>query len=780
MNISNMILYLRIGHNIKIMSIFLFICLFATLKADNPIVLHFYNESNEQESNLTRNKEEKECFSGFVKRRYNCFKHEECIDCINHTITNRKRFLLSFKLNNETEKRINIYIRSSLLKYSDFLYFLKSLNYIHDIKENLKLEDYVLLIHILDIFKFKKDEIFNQFVRITILSAILNNEKKISNGDLVKKITTSSSVFKSIIYEFGKIYLFDLESLFEEIPEKNIRKKIIQKSSSNFCSNKDFFYLTSGFNDETRKRIRCDIKFIYAFEKIFRLIQPHRVALYYYQSRDIVLCASLSRFCRSCEELCFYAWKDNKFLEHILEAGIFDMARILFFYDCQFSSFSEKFFEKFLSLESIYIFRCSFESTVISYTTFAYIQSLVSILNDIIKSREFSKYLYCSSNRPYKFETFDVKKIINENRNSISQEALNCTKYQIYFSYKIIIDFFVAFKLSILNLGKTEKIGLCFHDISMNELKIQSLDISNNIKFLGICKSKLTDAFLSNILLFPNLKQIKISASSLIFRKQPRSYANHLIMHELVITACKFENPNGIFEFINSMPNVKKFIFHSNDNFSFCLKIFKNNRMKLDNLEYFHIGEKGNYISDYLAFTDLSSIIILKLIVPSQAGSLHKLFFNKRFNNLKWLAIDSFKIESMDKKSLANCITLRVLAMYHSKCKKIYFSELFDRKKEYSLEKIILRDIPIRNLDIVFISNLKHLKVLGIYGAHLYFNLINFFRLFSASSFKQKIKLYFDGKYSLNESIHHFKELSGIEIENKIVWYENDQLIYQF
>ncbi|KAK1347561.1 hypothetical protein LUQ84_003095 [Hamiltosporidium tvaerminnensis] len=68
------------------------------LKAENSFIFHFYNE---EEYNLKCDKEHEMPFSKFIKHRYNCFEHKECINCIKHIITGVDKFSLNFDIEDE-------------------------------------------------------------------------------------------------------------------------------------------------------------------------------------------------------------------------------------------------------------------------------------------------------------------------------------------------------------------------------------------------------------------------------------------------------------------------------------------------------------------------------------------------------------------------------------------------------------------------------------------------------------------------------------------------------
>ncbi|TBU07926.1 hypothetical protein CWI36_0206p0040 [Hamiltosporidium magnivora] len=746
------------------MTIFIILC--SALKADSSIILHFYNEPNEHEKNSEHGKVNIRSFSKFIKKKHKCFEHTECKECVKYIIEDRNKIHLNFDMKSSEKKRASIFISTNVLKYQDFIYFLKVSNEIQDIKENLRFSDFSMLIHILDIFKFKKDKNFSSLIRVFLLSIIYNNQNDYEE-DLIKIITTSSSVFKIILYEFCSIYLLVLDSDFRGISTTSFKKQINENFDDVICSDKKFLEINMEIFNKISKLIRRSQKFEHIFKIIFGSIKPLRVSLYYCELHDDIANILAPSFLISCEALCFENWENMKFIEKIFESLILKNLKTLFFLNCEFSFFKESLLKKFTADSRIYILNSSLETTldfrkpVYSKESIEFLKRLVlKLYNEIRSKKNTSIFLEKNTGKPYKIEKFNINKYIETNRSVGFQEAFNFKDHNIYFKdFFSICENFVTIDFAVINIQKIGKICIRLRDIFTNGLNFKSTDISENIVELYIYASKLTDNFLRDILTLPRLKTICISDCTLVFQKHKSKYAKNLSIDNLSITACDFENQNGVFEFINSMPNIKTFDFHSFKNASFYIDIFKNCRIELNSLENFHYGEKNKFSASYLKFLSKDSITTLQLVVNSKIGSLKELFFEKKLRNVTRFVIYHFKIGTKDKKAMVNCTNMNFFTLYKCEFDKISFFELFDVKKEYAFRNIYLDHIVLKSQDVYFLSNLKQLRWLSLNPR--FADNTAFIRFFCVNSFKPKLTLRCNQENLPGACVYYLKEIFG-------------------
>ncbi|KAK1347558.1 hypothetical protein LUQ84_003093 [Hamiltosporidium tvaerminnensis] len=763
MRVSNKVDIFKNTYTIKIIFTIGSILLIKNIKADMSIIFHFYDPQNQQECNLNCNKEEKMQFSNFIKQRYNCYEHEECIECTRYIIKDPSELILNLddnKSNENNEKKI--YICTDVCKYEDFLYFLKILNEIHDFKENLQVDDFILLIHILDMFKFKKDKKFKQLIRIILLSIIYNCQKNYNKGDLTKKNYISSSLFNCILYEFRKIYFFDLKPNFdkeERVSGEHIKNLIVENFDENFCSGKTYVSIKSEFLIKLSKYIKYNKEFRHGFKNIFKWIKPLRVALDSINSTSDVstMLMSLIYFIPG-EELCFQSWKNAVQLQYMLENFGFEKIRTLFFIDCNFLSFYESYFESFRSLKFIYLFNCQLLNTTISENNYKLVQNIVSIVyNEVEKLMSISKSAEKNINEPFESKLLNGEEFESSMKIFSIPHADYFRKIQIFFANTMPIYFpFVKFELSVLNPQKIRNIAIVLKRFCLSDLNFEGHCVNKNLKSLEIQASCITDELLYSVLLLSNLKKIILLYSKIILKNHETNYRTHILLQELVISWCNFENQERIFKFINSFPNLKSLQITYNKGMDLFRHVFNYNMIKLVHLEKFIFEQERECISEFSNFTGKNSIIELNISYGSKAGFLYSLFSNNKLQNVRKLQINKFIIGARDKNSMVKCVKIRDLIMSNCRFTDISFSELFKIDNEYAIKKILLMDMILSKRDIIFISKLKHLRRLTLNYINISLDLIDLSHLVFRIHSKINMVMLFDSEPSSLE--YHFDE----------------------
>ncbi|TBU05753.1 hypothetical protein CWI36_0584p0010 [Hamiltosporidium magnivora] len=717
MIVSNKVDIFKNTYTLKIIFTIGSILLIKNIKADMSIIFHFYDLQNQQECNLNCNKEEKMQFSNFIKQRYNCYEHEECIQCTRYIIKDPSELILNLddnKCNENNEKKI--YICTDVCKYEDFLYFLKILNEINDIKENLQVDDFILLIHILDMFKFKKDKKFKQIIRIILLSIIYNCQKNYNKGDLTKKNYISSSLFNCILYEFRKIYFFDLKPNFdkeERVSGEHIKNLIVENFDENFCSGKTYVSIKSEFLIKLSKYIKYNKEFKHNFKNIFKWIKPLRVTFDSINSTsDLSMLLPLIYFIPG-EELCFQSWKNAVQLQYILENFGFEKIKTLFFIDCNFLSFYESYFESFRSLKCIYLLDSWLLNATASEKTENLIHNLVSIIsNEIENKTDASKLEKLNTKDLFKKNFLNWDKSLAFNENFLIQNMFNSSKYMIHFSNTLSISLPSAtFKVAILNLQRIFRIDIFLDQNFFIDLNLESMYVSKNVKSLEIKWVDLTDIFLCSVLSLSNLKKVSIFASKFIQKNYETKYMKHISMQELVITHSILIYPERIFKFINSMPNLKKLQISYNTTDIFK-HIFNFNMIELVHLEVFIFQQCGECTSGFPKFTNKNSIINLNISYDFSGSLLYYLFIHKELQNIQILELSRFTISKSDRNSMGSCTKIKDITIIGCRLSGISFFEIFDIKKEYAIKRVTLKDMVLGIHDIIFISNLKHLRFL--------------------------------------------------------------------
>ncbi|TBT98416.1 hypothetical protein CWI37_1764p0020 [Hamiltosporidium tvaerminnensis] len=746
-------------------AVYLFALIFwvEALKLEKQIILHFYTEIHEVEANTERHNEFETSFSKLVKRKYNCYRHKECMECTKLVIRDCDMSPLTFKLEGEEIADRIIFINTNILTYNEFRYFLKSLQAFNDCKENFRIDDCVLIIHILDVFKFKKDKIFHQFIRIVLVSTIYNNRCYCTNSKVLKSITPSSSICKSILYEFCSIYFFDVNSIFGKTSPQLIKKIIKDNFDKDFCSKKQFVQITSKFLVEIDRQMQYNREFKIGLRIFFLLFRPLRMVSYCGENNNHILNSFLFKPYTSTSELCFWAWKDMELLKRTFQNLAFKNVKTLFFFYCQFTSFKENYFKNFTCLRDIYLFHSYGEYKVFSDKSYTFIKNLVSLFYmEIIEDQKLtSRFLkITNNNKPINFAPINMHSIDSTNKIFISQEEFDSENYQIYLSDTITISFSnIEFKVNILDRSKIRKIEMYIYNVYVDRIYFESLYISKNLKGFQIHRAKLSSKFLSEVLLLSNLETIVVTDSTITFPKHTTNYHKHLLMNELSIIGCVLENQDRIFEFINSMPKLKNLTLLSNIDTYFFIKIFENNMIKLSLLEKFHFSEEGTCDSGFLDFLNNDSIIDLNVSFRSKGGSLSELFGNEKMLNIEKLQLEYFKIGFKDRKSIVNYKKMHYLHIFECDFYQISFSELFDKNEECAIEILTSINITIRKCDIIFLSRLRKLRSLSIQTKYRFFDYVDLFRFVRFYSSKLNIEIGFH--QLLWSEKHKFKEIFG-------------------
>ncbi|TBU07686.1 hypothetical protein CWI39_0284p0010 [Hamiltosporidium magnivora] len=750
MKVSDKNTLIKFTFNVNFIYMCVLFFLIENLKAENNFIFHFYNE---EESNLKCDKEHEMPFSKFIKQRYNCLEHKECSNCIKHIITDVDKFSLNFDIKEEEKSEYTIYISKNVLNYDDFRYFLRIIREINDIKENFRIVDCLRLIHIFDIFKFKKDKNFYSFIRILLLSTIYNSKNMYERLDIIKKLNTSSSLFESILYEICNINFFDGKPFLLNILKYNGNEEITEYLSETI-STKSFVNIRLIFLNRICKRMKYNHFFRNTFKLICKVLGSRKVLLNLENSKEVSLSFSMFKMFLSSEVICFYNWRDIKFLQSIIENCIFKNIKSLIFINCLFSSLNESVFENFTELKSIYLFDCSTTNTIFSHKIYNFMKYIVCGLYDEIYNEEkIRKFMTLTNNRYCEPKKINVQSCVPKIKGFYFHDIFDSEKYKIISFDPIVINkSFVTLKTTILNHENFSRAYLILKEALLMTLKFQNTLVKESIRNLYIYNSKLTNEFLFDILLLPNLQGIQITDSTFIFDNYKFKYSEHLLMQELFIVRCESEESDDIFEFINSMPNLKSLKLTPNRNISLFKYVFKYNMMKLKNLEKFEFEDENKCDKGYSNSLYLGKIIGLEINCPFEQGFLYTLFSNQKVENLKKILIYNCNIGLKDKNSMRNYTRIQSLSFTNIKLFGISFCELFDMQKEYMIQDIYISDVKLSKRDLTFISNLKYLRFLFLRTTDEMFDCNDWFQSFHLNPSKVKIEICFANLDRLNKN----------------------------
>ncbi|TBU11744.1 hypothetical protein CWI38_1057p0010, partial [Hamiltosporidium tvaerminnensis] len=185
--------------------------------------------------------------------------------------------------------------------------------------------------------------------------------------------------------------------------------------------------------------------------------------------------------------------------------------------------------------------------------------------------------------------------------------------------------------------------------------------------------------------LLSNLQVIQITDSTFIFDNYKIKYIEHLLIQEFFINRCESEKNDEIFEFINSMPNLKSLKLTPNSNISLFKYVFKYNMMKLKNLEKFKIKDENKCDKGYSDSLYLEKIIELEINCLFEQSFLYTLFLNQKLENLEKIHIYNCNIGLKDKNSRRNYTRIQDILFSNTKLFGISFSERYnDQNDQYT------------------------------------------------------------------------------------------------
>ncbi|TBT98304.1 hypothetical protein CWI39_2490p0010, partial [Hamiltosporidium magnivora] len=124
--------------------------------------------------------------------------------------------IFPLKFLNEDEipenQQYNIYINNNLLNYDDFVYFYNIVMSFPYLIENINECKYLKIFRIIDIFKFKNDKLFIDFIRYMLASVVFNlvDLEKWNVFSKTKNVyLVNDAISKKVILEFFRLYFID-------------------------------------------------------------------------------------------------------------------------------------------------------------------------------------------------------------------------------------------------------------------------------------------------------------------------------------------------------------------------------------------------------------------------------------------------------------------------------------------------------------------------------------------------------------------------------------------
>ncbi|KAK1348852.1 hypothetical protein LUQ84_001999 [Hamiltosporidium tvaerminnensis] len=709
--ISSAIIY---GKNSSLF--FMVVLLIVGLKVESRMVFHLYDENECKTTDIDCYKREDIEHSRFIEKKFNCYQHNNCFRCKKIIIEKSKDFPLKFKSVAGEETDVHAFIRREVVTYDDFSYFIRILMNTSELNESLRIEKFLMIVNIIDIFEFEKNKNYGRFIRRILLPTIFSNQiNDTKDGSCVQK-DVSISFLKILFCEFIKIYIFDKKFFDQKISEDEITNILKHSFDINSMIKIKFIYFSS---DLLAKIDRCLIfnpEFKYSLKTIFQKVRIQKIFVKSHDSLNHVSYDTQYLLFSNAQVLYFHSWLDMNFFESLARNFILQNIESIYFISCDFLSFSESFFNNLKSLKNIYLIDSYSNGIENLDKIYPYIQNMISPLYFEIKSKKnIDNFVTINTNEPYIFENIDKNSLLTSNESLITPFEFKTKQYQTYFFSTIQFDSSVfRFSFSVLNSSHIAKeISIIIQNIYIKGFIIENACIYKNIRKISIWGSILTNKFLADILIFPNLEDINISSCK-VLSGQKILYKRHENMKILSFLYTFIDNSKEIIDFVNCMPNLKSMDLRKNTNLNIFNHYSQNNKITLNYLENLYLFDENKYKNDIPDISNLKSVTSLRIGKEYSYGSIHKLFYDKNLKYIQILSITKFKIGKSDMYSLQECKNLIYLYLYNCKFTDISFSQLFDSNKSYKLEKIFLKKMFLTATDIKFLSKcifLKHLEL---------------------------------------------------------------------
>ncbi|TBT99025.1 hypothetical protein CWI37_1496p0010, partial [Hamiltosporidium tvaerminnensis] len=549
--ISSAIIY---GKNSSLF--FMVVLLIVGLKVESRMVFHLYDENECKTTDIDCYKREDIEHSRFIEKKFNCYQHNNCFRCKKIIIEKSKDFPLKFKSVAGEETDVHVFIRREVVTYDDFSYFIRILMNTSELNESLRIEKFLMIVNIIDIFEFEKNKNYCRFIRRILLSTIFSNQiNDTKYGSCVQK-GVSISFLKILFCEFIKIYMFDKKFFAQKISEDEITNILKHSFDINSMSKIKFIYFRSNLLAKIDRCLILNPEFKYSLKTIFQKVRIQKIFVKSHDSLNHVSYDTQYLLFSNAQVLYFYSWQDMTFFESLARNFILQNIESIYFFYYHFLSFSESFFNNLKSLKNIYLIDSYSNGIENLDKIYPYIQNMISPLYFEIKSKKnIDNFVTMNTNEPYIFENIDKNSLLTSNESLITPFEFKTKQYQTYFFSTIQFDSSVfRFSFSVLNSSHIAKeISIIIQNIYIKGFIIENAGIYKNIRKICIWDSTLTNKFLADILIFPNLEDINISSCK-VLSGQKILYKRHENMKILFLCDTFIDNSKEIIDFVNCMP----------------------------------------------------------------------------------------------------------------------------------------------------------------------------------------------------------------------------------
>ncbi|TBU07126.1 hypothetical protein CWI39_0366p0020 [Hamiltosporidium magnivora] len=646
-------------------------------------------------------------------------------------------FLLEFLI----EEQINqyeIYIYNEYLSYESFNYFYYVVMSFPCSIDNMNRNNYLLILKILNIFKFKINEPFRYLIRLVLVSLVLNplafkRSKQISFIETEYKF--KSFISKMVICELVKLYMIT-EKTRSKL--KNISEAVILTKNFKFefiNLNEDFLYLDLEIIEEILLILQNYKKFDEILNFILCVNRFRRLFLSYISyTAELESLFSLTLF-QNIDEIFFFRCSDTDLLvEKIHQNFDFRNIKILNIIQSKFTIKDEISFLKTLNVGELnYILRTD---GLISYfhnsDSNSPINNIFStFIEEIYNDVNMFNIFVGNTNMPIYDEEKGISLELYQDKTKI--EMLRNLEFQYQtFAYMELFHCYLAISFYIINSSKFKNIKLEFTDTDVKDFCLRESEVFNNITEIRITHSKIYENFLANILLFSSLKTLIMTRCTIILSKNEINFTENSKIKAIHLKNILADDQDHFSQFLSNMIALESLVLicFSGDINPFLAKC--NQKMpKLNSLTALDCSVCFNPGDDIPDFSILSHLYTFDFGFGYPEGTLHKIFYERNFKDMRFLNLDGIKIGREDMYALEKYTNLRCLRFFNScKISELAFSQLFDSNKIYFLNELQIQELEFSDIDIFFISKLRLLKKLYIHSFILKTKIFNFLEIF--------------------------------------------------
>ncbi|TBU09674.1 hypothetical protein CWI36_0007p0080 [Hamiltosporidium magnivora] len=704
--------------------IFFIIQFFNTVLAQKTVAIHFYeNTDSTLKENFLENSQSG-IFQATPYKKYQIFSAELSTEYQKTFLIDLDTFYLKFS--NEEEildgQTYNIYINNSLLSYDEFTYFYNIVMGFPSFIDILNEYNYRLIFTIMNIFKFKHDKYFKRFIRLLWVSVVFNPiamEKWYSKTSSRNEYEYSCCVSRIALVELLKLYRVSEETLSSIKTDNFDVLTLLGFQNDIIYINEDYLFINEFTLKEIlaiHKKSKFFLKILDFFFEIHVFRSMVLFNIFYEKKHNDLFTLSLFRTCTDILLLrCEFTDDLIKKLYEVFESKSLKTLSILY---SDFRTLDQISFLKTLATERLnYIGKNEGSASYFSVSEF-YL-SICPIFSEIIDEMyKYEKNLnILPLDKQISFDDWrkklDIK--IQLAKTKIEEFKQLEAPFQAYISMELSSKF-LTYSFTTVNLKEINQIQVYFMCANLTNFSLGKYEICRDIVSMKFTLTKIDNIFLSKILLFTSLKELRFFRATVLLPNKVTNIDNNTKIENIIFTNSSVENQHNFVQFLNQMVGLKKLEISSpGKNSSPFVWSSGYLNLKLMNLTLLKYSDLSNLGVDLFSFPDFPVLEEFELAYKCTEGTIHNIFANRNFNFLQKLYFSGAKLGKKDEDSLEKFTDLLYLR-FSCGCKfsDLKLSQLFNLNNTYKLKELAIYDIEIDYCDLVFISNLKSLENLTI------------------------------------------------------------------